>query len=124
MRDCTNIPIKITASSGIAGTSLGGSTIDWMIGIGYKLTSQTNIEAVRQRLLGIQLLVVDEISMVGCWKLLNVDTVLKIVFNNTKPFGGMDVLVVGDFAHSPQSDRSQSYIAWPIAQKITLRQHN
>ena len=98
VRDCTNIPIKITATAGIAATSLGGSTIDWMIGMGFNLTSKTNIQAVRQRLLGIQLLIIDEVSMIGCWKLLKVDVVLKKVFNNTKPFGGMDVLLVGDFA--------------------------
>ena len=101
IRDYTNLRMKICASSGIAGMSLGGSTLDWLMGFGYSSNSRVDIETLRKRFTGVELLIIDEISMIGCKKLLKVDTVLKRVFNDTRPFGGLHVLLVGDFAQIP-----------------------
>ena len=101
IRDYTNLRMKICASSGIAGMSLGGSTLDWLMGFGYSPNSRVDIETLKKRFRGVELLIVDEISMIGCNKLLKVDTVLKRVFNDTRPFGGLHVLLVGDFAQIP-----------------------
>ena len=88
IRDHTNISIKITASSGLAGMSLGGTTLDWLMGFGYLSNSAADLETLRTRLKGVELLIIDEISMIGCRKLLRVDALLKKVFNDTRPFGG------------------------------------
>ena len=40
-------------------------------------------------------------SLIGCQKLLKVDAVLKKVFNDTRAFGGLNILLVGDFAQLP-----------------------
>ena len=101
IRDYTNLRMKICASSGIAGMSLGGSTLDWLMGFGYSSNPRVDIETLRKRFRGVELLIVDEISMIGCHKLLKVDAVLKRVFNDTRPFGGLHVLLVGDFAQIP-----------------------
>ena len=37
IRDYTNIRMKISASSGIAGMSLGGTTLDWLMGLATTL---------------------------------------------------------------------------------------
>ena len=75
IRDYTNLQMKITASSGIAGMSLGGTTLDWLMGFGYG-RSMGNVHSIRTRLKGTELLIIDEISMIGCRKLLKVDALL------------------------------------------------
>ncbi len=44
----------------------------------------------------IELLVIDEISMVRCDVLDGVDSILKRVRRNSKPFGGVQLLMIGD----------------------------
>ena len=93
--------MRISASSGLAGMSLGGTTLDWLMGFRYCSNSTVDIETLKSRFEGIELLIIDEISMIGCRKLLKVDSLLKRVFNDTRPFGGLHVLLVGDFAQLP-----------------------
>ena len=47
------------------------------------------------------LLVLDECSMLGVRKLILLDTMLQKVKNNSAPFGGLDIILVGDFAQLP-----------------------
>ena len=101
VRDHTNLRMKITASSGLAGMSLGGTTLDWLMGFGYTSDSTADLDTLVSRFKGVELLIIDEISMIGCRKLLKVDALLKKVFNDTRPFGGLHILLVGDFAQLP-----------------------
>ena len=101
VRDYTNLRMKITASSGIAGMSLGGTTLDYLMGFGYRSRSTNDLDKLTARFEGVELLIIDEISMIGCLKLLKVDALLKKVFNDTRPFGGLNVLLSGDFAQLP-----------------------
>ena len=71
------------------------------MGFGYHSKSTSDLETLRTRFKGTDLLIIDEISMVGVRKLLKVDALLKKVFSDTRPFGGLHVLVVGDFAQLP-----------------------
>ena len=87
--------------------SLGGSTLDWLMGFGYTSNSTADLGTLQSRFKGIELLIIDEISMIGCRKLLRVDALLKKVFNDTRPFGGLHVLLVGDFAQLPVIRQSQ-----------------
>ena len=103
VRDHTNLQMKITASSGLAGMSLGGTTLDWLMGFGYRRDSTVDIDTLKSRLKGVELLIIDEISTIGCRKLLKVDSLLKKVFNDPRPFGGLHILLVGDFAQSHQT---------------------
>ena len=43
-------------------------------------------------------MIVDEVSMLGCHKLLEIDSILRKVRKVPAPFGGLDVIFVGDFA--------------------------
>ena len=101
VRDHTNLRMKITASSGLAGMSLGGTTLDWLMGFGYTSDSTADLNTLISRFKGVELLIIDEISMIGCRKLLKVDALLKKVFKDTRPFGGLHILLVGDFAQLP-----------------------
>ena len=93
--------MKKTASSGIAGMSLGWTTLDWLMEFGYRSGSTADLNTLTTRFEGVELLIIDEISMIGCLKLLKVDALLKKVFNDTRPFGGLHVLLSGDFAQLP-----------------------
>ena len=101
IRDYTNLRMKITASSGLAGMSLGGTTLDWLMGFSRHSDRIADLETLKSRFKGVELLIIDEISMIGCRKLLKVDAVLKQVFNDTRPFGGLHILLVGDYAQLP-----------------------
>ena len=101
IRDYTNLRMKISASSGLAGMSLGGTTLDYLMGFGHRPGSSADLDTLTARFEGVELLIIDEISMIGCCKLLKVDALLKKVFNDTRPFGGLHILLVGDFAQLP-----------------------
>lgn len=48
-----------------------------------------------------QYLIVDEISMISADFLEKMDAVLKYIRQNTQPFGGLNVIFVGDFLQLP-----------------------
>lgn len=98
----------ITASTGIAATHIGGMTIHSWSGIGIKnrLSSHelNNIVAndyVQKRVGSAKVLIVDEISMLGPETLQMIDLVCREVKKNSRPFGGVQVVLVGDFFQLP-----------------------
>ena len=98
LRKMTNVKMRITATSGVAAMSLHGTTIDHFLGRGRR-KKKSKIETVRSNL-GSEttLLVLDEVSMLGCAKLLELDVILQKIKKSSAPFGGLDVVIVGDFA--------------------------
>ena len=104
LRDRTDIEMRITATSGIAAMSLKGTTIDRFLGLGRsnkKKKMKSKQQLVTKNLGDASLIVIDECSMLGIRKLLLLDTTLQKVKNNSAPFGGLDVILVGDFAQLP-----------------------
>ena len=55
IRDYTNLRMKITASSGIAGMSLGGTTLDYLMGFGYRSGSTADLDTLTTRFEGVEL---------------------------------------------------------------------
>ena len=98
LQECTNVDLRVTATSGIAAMSLKGTTIDWFLGKGRRKEKRPKVEIVRQNLGDARLLIVDEVSMLGCHKLLEIDSTLRRVRKVPAPFGGLDIIFVGDFA--------------------------
>ena len=100
----SNLKMRITATSGVAAMSLNGTTIDHFLGRGRskkKKKKKSTLEVVRTNLGDATLVVVDEVSMLGCAKLLELDAMLQKVKKCSAPFGGVDVILVGDFAQLP-----------------------
>lgn len=98
----------ITASTGIAATHIGGMTIhSWSgIGIKYRLTPQdldriSTTEYVVRRVSRAKVLIIDEISMLDAGTLDMVDLVCKEIRQSELPFGGLQVILVGDFFQLP-----------------------
>jgi hypothetical protein len=50
---------------------------------------------------GVDYLVIDEVSMIGCKFLLEISNVLIEAKGCTDPFGGINVIFAGDFAQLP-----------------------
>ncbi len=102
------VGVAITASTGIAATHLNGSTIhSWSaIGIKSNLTDQDlskiafNINT-RARIQVAKVLIIDEISMLHSYRLEMVNQVCKKIRQNTKPFGGLQIILCGDFFQLP-----------------------
>lgn len=98
----------ITASTGIAATHINGMTIHSWSGIGvksvindYDLDLIAQKEKVVRRVLHARVLIIDEISMLSSDTLSSVELVLRTLRNSSKPFGGLQVIFVGDFFQLP-----------------------
>lgn len=105
----------ITASTGIAATHIGGLTIHSWSGIGIKkfLTSR-DLDALAvneylvKRVAKTKVLIIDEISMLTPETVTMVDAVCKEIKRNNEPFGGLQVVFVGDFFQLPPVVRSDN----------------
>jgi len=102
------VPVAVTASTGIAATHMNGTTIHSWSGIGIKdeLTERDLSNVARKQFLADRLkdtavLIIDEISMLHAKQLNLVNQVLKHVRKNDNPFGGIQVVVAGDFFQLP-----------------------
>lgn len=98
----------ITASTGIAATHIGGMTIHSWSGIGirrdldaYELDRISQNKSVLQRVGAARVLIIDEVSMLSANVLSMVDAVCREVRRNQEPFGGLQVILVGDFFQLP-----------------------
>jgi hypothetical protein len=102
------VEVAITASTGIAATHLQGTTIHSWSGIGIKetLTAQdfkkldTN-KRVKKNFRIVKVLIIDEISMLHRYQLDLVDAVSRHFLDSSKPFGGLQVVLCGDFFQLP-----------------------
>ena len=105
--------IAITASTGIAATHLGGMTIHAWSGLGIrdKLNEQDIDELEERSYLwkryeNAKILIIDEVSMLHHFRFDLVDKLcrsFKRVFD--KPFGGLQVILCGDFFQLPPISR-------------------
>lgn len=110
--EAAKIPVAVTASTGIAATHIGGMTLHaWSrIGIKDQLTARdldsiaTN-EKASKRINKAKVLVIDEISMLDGKILDMVDQVCRAVRQSSEPFGGLQVIFVGDFFQLPPVTR-------------------
>lgn len=103
-----DIEVAVTASTGIAATHLGGMTIHSWSGIGIKSgLSASDVRTIaarpnqKKRISKTKVLVIDEISMLAPETLQSVDQVCRQVKRDNSPFGGMQVVFVGDFFQLP-----------------------
>lgn len=107
VRSC-GIEPAITASTGIAATHIGGFTIHSWSGIGvrndlskYDLDHLIQNKNVVRRIGKARILIIDEVSMLSARTLSMVDAVCRELRGNAQPFGGLQVILVGDFFQLP-----------------------
>jgi ATP-dependent DNA helicase PIF1 len=105
--------VSVTATTGLAATHLGGNTIHSCSGIGvrdelHKDFDDHLLKGRREIIEKTDVLVIDEISMLHDFRLDMVDTVARKVRGDDRPFGGIQVILCGDFFQLPPINRSDS----------------
>lgn len=102
------ISVAVTASTGIAATHIGGMTIHSWSGIGARdtLTPRdvdfiVQNEKVVKRIRKARVLVIDEVSMLDGRILEGIDQIFRVARGNGEAFGGLQVILVGDFFQLP-----------------------
>ncbi len=125
----SNIKVAVTASTGIAATHISGTTVHSRSGIWIKnYLSFRDIEDLYDKdylhdnIDGTKVLIIDEISMLSWDTLDNIEKVVRRFVEATtfvaqsKPFGGIQVIVSGDFFQLPPVikwfNNNQKRFAW------------
>ncbi len=100
--------LTITSTTGIAAVNVKGQTLHSWAGVGLcRNTISNTVEKIRGRktqlnqILKCKILAVDEISMLNIEAFEYINEVLKALRENDKPFGGIQVLFIGDFFQLP-----------------------
>ena len=99
--------VQLTGTTGIASSLLNGITIHKFLGLkdgrfsaddlSEKIQNDTIYAIVKKNILTIDCIIIDEISMLS-WKLFQeIEHVCRVVRENQKPFGGIQMILSGDF---------------------------
>lgn len=107
------VEVGVTASTGIAATHMGGMTIHSWSGLGiadtlteYDLEELETKKYLQDRLKSTQVLIIDEISMLHHYRFDLVERIARHLKRNSLPFGGMQIILCGDFFQLPPVSRA------------------
>lgn len=105
--------VSVAATTGLAATHLGGTTIHSWAGIGVmdELPSgfAEHVSKGRREIIEkTDVLIIDEISMLHDYRLDMVDEACRLVRRKDEPFGGIQVIMSGDFFQLPPINRGDS----------------
>lgn len=112
-----DVEVGITASTGIAATHMNGVTIHSWCGTGIRTAlSDWEIEALEEkqylwnRFKKTKVLIIDEVSMLHAQHLDLVDRIARSMKRNDAPFGGLQVVLCGDFFQLPPVSRESEEV--------------
>ncbi len=110
----SGIDPSITAATGIAATHVGGMTLHSWSGIGISESlSRADVdriaskEHVARRIAKAKVLIIEEISMLSATTFEMADAICREVRRTDTPFGGLTVILVGDFLQLPPVSRGR-----------------
>ena len=102
--------VKLTANTGTAAKHIGGSTTTSLFNF-----RRGNTTKLQKKFEEVDTVIVDEVSMIGCYQLANMSSKLNLAKPGTdasKPFGGLDMIFFGDFMQFPPIKDSPLYHGW------------
>ncbi|MDQ3064787.1 MAG: PIF1 family DEAD/DEAH box helicase [bacterium] len=116
--------VAVTATTGLAATHLNGTTIHAWSGIGIKDSIDgmffNKLSKQRADLISkSDVLIIDEISMLHDFRLDMVEEVARKIRGGDRPFGGLQVVVCGDFFQLPPINRRDSRQGSFITSSVT-----
>ena len=102
--------VSVTATTGLAATHLGGTTIHSWSGMGImdSLSAKfaDNLAKGRREIIeNTDILIIDEISMLHDFRLDMIDEICRLVRKKDIPFGGIQLILCGDFFQLPPINR-------------------
>ena len=113
LRETTSKRMVVLAPTGVAAINASGSTIHsffqlpfapFIPGKGFLTNDKKylNVNKQKKRLISsLSLLVIDEVSMVRPDLLDSIDFILRRLRNSSRPFGGLQLLLIGDLRQLP-----------------------
>lgn len=102
--------VSVTATTGLAATHLGGSTIHSWSGMGihnqlktdfYTYLTKSRTDTIKKT----DILIIDEISMLHDYRLDMIDEITRHIREVDEPFGGLQLILCGDFFQLPPINR-------------------
>ena len=100
--------VAVTASTGLAACNIEGVTLHSFAGIGLGKEAVPELvkkvkrnQKARLRWMRTKVLIVDEISMVDGDLFDKLEGIARIIRNNGRPFGGIQLVITGDFFQLP-----------------------
>lgn len=100
--------LAVTASTGLAACNIGGMTLHSFAGIGLgkeevpKLVQKIRRnQKARQRWMDTRTLIIDEVSMVDGELFDKLSQIGRLLRNNGRPWGGIQLVITGDFFQLP-----------------------
>jgi len=105
--------VSVTATTGLAATHLGGTTIHSWSGIGVQDSMPSGFgehfsKGRREIIEKTDVLIIDEISMLHDFRLDMIDEVCRVIRKVDEPFGGIQLIMSGDFFQLPPINRGDS----------------
>ncbi|KAG9804823.1 hypothetical protein KCU77_g22577, partial [Aureobasidium melanogenum] len=100
--------VAVTASTGLAACNIGGVTLHSFAGIGLGKEDVPELvkkikrnQKAKHRWMRTKVLIVDEISMVDGDLFDKLEAIARQIRNNGRPFGGIQLVITGDFFQLP-----------------------
>ncbi|KXT01540.1 hypothetical protein AC578_6337 [Pseudocercospora eumusae] len=100
--------VAVTASTGLAACNVGGVTLHSFAGIGLGKEDVSELvrkikrnQKAKHRWMRTRVLVIDEVSMVDGELFDKLEAIARQIRNNGRPFGGIQLVITGDFFQLP-----------------------
>lgn len=108
--------IEVTSTTGLAAVNVQGQTLHSWAGVGICNKPVDKVvenilkrSALKKQILNCKILAIDEISMLDARTFDYIDSVLRILRDEEKPFGGIQVLLLGDFFQLPPVEKEAGF---------------
>ncbi len=108
--------IEVTSTTGLAAVNIGGQTIHAWTGVGicnlpidYAIKSIIKKSHLTKKIRNTKILAIDEISMLDAQTFDYINNVLKAIRSNNKPFGGIQLILFGDFFQLPPVEKNGGF---------------
>lgn len=108
---------EIVAPTGVSALNVSGKTIHSLFQLDTNIKDPENTEYnLGEKLISylenIEVLIIDEVSMVRVDNFLEINKKLQIAHNNNKPFGGIQIILIGDLYQLPPIISTKEKKCW------------